>query len=219
MGSLVGYTSLMLPITLGNPTKCLFLGAHSDDIEIGCGGTLLRLLETYPDLEVRWVVFTSNEVRANEARASARSFSPNIDLELHTFRNGYFPQESALIKDAFEGLKPFNPDIVFTHYRQDLHQDHRTVSELTWNTFRNHTVLEYEILKFDGDLGNPNLFVALEPEHLARKIEILQTCFPSQQDKQWFSSDTFSSMARIRGVHGAVPSGNAEAFYAQKLAV
>ncbi|HXZ86619.1 MAG TPA: PIG-L deacetylase family protein [Myxococcota bacterium] len=215
----------MIPLTLGagtaGPARVLCLGAHCDDIEIGCGGTLLRWLEERPELDVRWVVFSSDARRAAEARASAQRFlgrEPDKRLTLHEFRDGFLPYQGAEVKDAFERLKAeFAPDVVFTHYRHDLHQDHRLVSELTWNTFRGPLVLEYEIPKWDGDLGNPNAYVALSERHLQRKIEMLLAEYGTQRGKAWFEPETFRSLARLRGMEAAAPNGYAEAFYARKL--
>jgi LmbE family N-acetylglucosaminyl deacetylase len=217
----------LIPLSLGapaaGPTRVLCLGAHCDDIEIGCGGTLLRWLEERPELEVRWVVFSSDARRAGEARASVRRFlgaEPDKCLTLHAFRDGFLPYQGAEVKDAFEQLKgEFAPDVVFTHYRHDLHQDHRLVSELTWNTFRGPLVLEYEIPKWDGDLGSPNAFVPLSERQLQRKIEVLMDEYGTQRTRSWFAPDTFRALARLRGVEAAVAEGYAEAFYARKVVV
>jgi LmbE family N-acetylglucosaminyl deacetylase len=202
-------------------SRVLCLGAHCDDIEIGCGGTLLRWLEERPDLEVRWAVFSSDPRRAAETRASARRFlgsETDKRVSLHDFRDGFLPYHGSEVKDAFERLKAeFAPDVVFTHHRADLHQDHRLVSELTWNTFRGPLVLEYEIPKWDGDLGQPNAYVPLAPRHLERKIEILLGEYRTQRDKAWFEPETFRALARLRGMEAAVPERYAEAFYARKL--
>jgi LmbE family N-acetylglucosaminyl deacetylase len=206
---------------LGSIRRVLCLGAHSDDIEIGAGGTLLKLAGQVPDLEVRWVVFSALGPRAEEARRSAEEFLAGVALKqvtIGSFRESYFPSEWPSIKDWFEEIKAnFEPDAVFTHYRQDRHQDHRVLSELAWNTFRNHLILEYEILKYDGDLGIPNLFVPLS-EHLCNsKIELLLKHFKTQATKHWFSRDTFEAMLRIRGIECASAGGRAEAFYCRKL--
>jgi LmbE family N-acetylglucosaminyl deacetylase len=201
--------------------RILCLGAHSDDIEIGCGGTVLRLLEWYPALEVRWVVLSGDERRANEARCGASMFlgsATKADVTVKSFRDGFFPYVGAEIKAFFEELKAEPaPDLIFTHYRDDRHQDHRVVAELTWNTFRNHTILEYEIPKYDGGLVSPNFFVALDEETRARKISNLMRAFGSQRDKRWFTEDTFAGLMRLRGVESGSPLGNAEGFFARKL--
>jgi LmbE family N-acetylglucosaminyl deacetylase len=214
----------MLPLTLGSREReaahVLCLGAHSDDIEIGCGGTMLRLKEAYPRLRVTWVVFSGNAERAQEARRSAGLFLADVqgaEVRLQNFRDGFFPYDAA-IKDYFETLKrELDPDVIFTHHGHDLHQDHRLISQLTWNTFRNHLVLEYEIPKFDGGLGSPNVFVGLSEDLLRRKLEYLMTAFATQRDKSWFSEATFSGLMRLRGVEAAAPDGYAEGFYARKL--
>jgi LmbE family N-acetylglucosaminyl deacetylase len=197
----------------------LCLGSHSDDIEIGCGGTMLHLSRAY-QVNCRWVVFSSSPGRKKEAQASSAMFLKNAkskEVIIKNFRNGYFPYAAAGIKDYFEKMKEeFNPDIVFTHYRADLHQDHRLISELTWNTFRNHLVLEYEIPKYDGDLGSPNVFVLLDKNVCQKKIEHLLESFPSQKEKHWFSAETFWSLLRLRGMESASPSNYAEAFYVRK---
>ena len=204
-------------------THVLCLGAHSDDIEIGCGGTILSLLQTSSALTVTWVVFGAQGTRVEEAQHSAESFlaaAAKREIVIHGFRDGFFPYTGAQIKETFEALKArISPDLVFTHYRHDLHQDHRLISELTWNTFRDHLVLEYEIPKYDGDLGVPNLFVPLEETLCRRKIDILVTSFASQRDKRWFSEDLFRSLLRLRGMECNSPSAYAEAFYGRKLVV
>lgn len=215
----------MLPLALGSnvkgPLRILCLGAHSDDIEIGCGGTILNLLASRPEVHCHWVVLSSDAQREAEARASAGEFlkrAAGRDVAVKQFRNGYFPFVGDAIKDYFEELKKaVTPDLVFTHYRDDRHQDHRVVSDLTWNTFRNHTILEYEIPKYDGDLGSPNLFVALTDDECREKIRILQTAFKSQRDKHWFEDDTFRALMRLRGMESCAPSAHAEAFYARKI--
>jgi LmbE family N-acetylglucosaminyl deacetylase len=211
----------MLQVSLEAVHRILCLGAHSDDIEIGAGGTLLKLFEQASDLQVWWVVFSAPGSRAEEARRSADEYlsgARHKQVRIGSFRESYFPSEWPSIKDWFEEIKAqFNPDIVFTHYRDDLHQDHRVLSELAWNTFRNHVILEYEILKYDGGLGSPNVFVPLSREICARKTELLLKCFKTQAAKHWFTSDSFKAMLRIRGIECASASGCAEAFYSRKL--
>jgi LmbE family N-acetylglucosaminyl deacetylase len=202
------------------PQRILALGAHSDDIELGCGGTILRLACERPDLEVLWVVFATNAARAAEARASASAFLSGFQSSkviVRDYRDGFLPYAGALVKDEFEQLKrEYSPDLVFTHHRDDRHQDHRLVSELTWNTWRDHLILEYEIPKYDGDFGSPNFFASLSVAALDRKVELLATCFPSQSAKHWFTSDLFRAVARIRGMECAAPEGFAEGFYCRK---
>ena len=214
----------MLHLNLpGNPPspRILCLGAHSDDIEIGCGGTVLRLLRDYPAAEVTWVVFSASGARNAEARDSAGRFlqgAARHEVLLQDFRDGHFPYIGSAIKEFFEKLNAtVNPDLVFTHYRHDLHQDHRVVSELTWNTFRNHLILEYEIIKYDGDFGSPNLFVPLPPDIAQQKIANLLDAFKTQTSKAWFTADTFSSVMRLRGIESNAPDQHAEAFYCRKL--
>lgn len=200
--------------------RVLCLGAHCDDVEIGMGATLAELARRRPDVRIQVCVLTGNKERSKEtmvATAEMLGAHPNHDVDVFGFRNGHFPWQAVEIKAHIEKYKSFDPQLVFTHYRHDHHQDHRTVSELTANTFRNHLVLEYEILKYDGDLGNPNVFVPITEEQLDKKIDTLMRCFKSQLDKQWFTPDVFRSMARIRGVHGATPF--AEAFYCNKVSL
>jgi LmbE family N-acetylglucosaminyl deacetylase len=210
------------PAHTGGPLRTLCLGAHSDDIEIGCSGALMTLMASRP-VDVAWIVLSATGVRADEARASAGALldgAAGARIDIHAFRDGFFPYIGAEIKETFEALKSsVSPDIVFTHCRNDLHQDHRLVSELTWNTFRDHLILEYEIPKYDGDLGRPNVFVPLAPEVCDRKIDNLMTRFASQQGKRWFRRDLFVGLLRLRGMEANAPSGFAEAFYARKVVV
>ena len=201
----------------------LLLGAHCDDIEIGCGATVRRMLREFDDLRVTWVVFSSNPAREKEARASADAFlqgCADATVHIKTFRNGYFPYVGAEIKDYFEELKRgLAPDIVFTHYGQDRHQDHRSISELSWNTFRDHLILEYEIPKYDGGLGSPGFFIPVSHEDLEEKTGYLQQYYASQQSKQWFTASTFEGLMRLRGIECNAPSGYAEAFYCRKAVI
>jgi len=202
--------------------KLLCVGAHSDDIEIGCGGTVLAFLEKYSDVEVQWVVFSGPGNRAEEARESAGLFlkqAARNNVIVHSFRDSFFPAQWQEIKNVFNGLKPFAPDIVLTHYRDDLHQDHRVISDLTWNAFRDHVVLEYEIPKWDGDLGRPNFYTPLDARLCERKVDYLLSAFKSQREKHWFDRETFMSMLRIRGLEANSPGRYAEAFYARKLSL
>lgn len=214
---------LTVSFTGKNPKdlKLLCIGAHSDDIEIGCGGTVLRLLEENPNTEVCWVVLAAAGERKAEATLSAEKFlagAKRKDVVLREFRDGYLPYAGAEVKDFFEELKRrYSPDLILTHFREDLHQDHRLVSELTWNTFRNHLILEYEIVKYDGDLGAPNCFVHLAEPTVRRKIRLLMECFQTQRDKRWFTEDTFSSILRLRGMESNAPDRFAEAYYCRKL--
>ena len=207
--------------SLDSVRRILCLGAHSDDIEIGAGGTLLKLAGQIPDLEICWFVFSAPGPRAEEARRSADEFLAGVaskQVEIGSFRESYFPSEWLSIKDWFEQVKAkYDPDVVFTHYRHDRHQDHRVLSDLAWNTFRNHLILEYEILKYDGDLGQPNVFVPLSDQLCTLKIELLLKHFKTQSTRHWFTSDTFEAMHRIRGIECASATGRAEAFYSRKL--
>jgi LmbE family N-acetylglucosaminyl deacetylase len=200
--------------------KILCLGAHSDDIEIGCGGTILRVLDDNPAAEVLWVVLGAPGPRRTEALASANLFLANArkkEIVIKEFKDGYFPYIGSDIKDFFEDLKrKYSPDLILTHHREDLHQDHRLVSELTWNTFRNHLILEYEIVKYDGDLGAPNFFVHLTEKVAFRKAEILMQSFKSQTQKNWFTEDAFLAILRLRGVECNAPGKYAEAYYCRK---
>jgi LmbE family N-acetylglucosaminyl deacetylase len=215
-------------ITLGQDTfatdieRVLCLGAHADDIEIGCGGTLLKLLAARGGrVSVDWVVFSADERRKAEAVRSAESFlrdAKEANVRIEGFRSSYFPYVGGEVKDFFERLADEgSPDLVFTHHRDDLHQDHRVIAELTWNTYRDHLILEYEIPKYDGDLGRPNVFVPLDRPQCDRKIALLLEGYPSQADKPWFTEDTFRAVLRLRGVESRAPSGFAEAFHGRKL--
>jgi LmbE family N-acetylglucosaminyl deacetylase len=203
--------------------RILCLGAHCDDIEIGCGGTILRLLRELKDVRIHWVVLSSEDLRAEEAGNSASEFlrgAGESTVEVKEFRNGFFPYKGEEIKEYFEELKGnINPDLIFTHYRHDLHQDHRVVSDLTWNTFRNHMILEYEIPKYDGDVGSPNLFVPLDRGTCKSKIGIIMRSFHSQTDKRWFTEDIFLSILRIRGMECNSPHDFAEGFYCRKASL
>lgn len=202
----------------GGTYNLLCLGAHSDDIEIGCGATVLKLLQAYDNIAVRWVVFSSGERRRAEAIRSANAFLANassVDIIIEDFRNSFFPYIAADIKSRFEDLKrDYSPDVILTHYRGDLHQDHRVISELTWNSFRDHFILEYEIPKYDGDLGTPNVFVDADAATADRKVELILECFESQRDKHWFDRETFLSLMRLRGIESA--GRYAEGFYLRK---
>jgi LmbE family N-acetylglucosaminyl deacetylase len=201
------------------PLQVLCLGCHSDDIEIGCGGTILRLAEQYPGCEFHWVVFSAIGVREGEAQRAAALFAGSglRGPMLRTFPDGFMPFVGAEVKAVFEELKGISPDIIFTHNRRDAHQDHRLIAEMTWNTFRNHLILEYEIPKYDGDLGQPSVFVPLPAGLCQKKVEYLMEAFQSQQSKRWFEKETFLSLMRLRGMECNSPSGYAEAFYCRKM--
>jgi LmbE family N-acetylglucosaminyl deacetylase len=208
-----------LGFSLDKPLNLLALGAHCDDIEIGAGGTLLKLLDEYRINSVKWVVFASNEVRRKEATLSANKFLEKIsdrDVVIRSYRDGFLPFMASEVKDFFETIKKeFQPDIIFTHYRDDRHQDHRLVSDLTWNTWRNHLILEYEIPKYDGDLGIPNFYVPLKEKVIEKRNKIIIESFQSQKEKHWFDDATFKALPRLRGMESATQY--AEAFYARKI--
>jgi LmbE family N-acetylglucosaminyl deacetylase len=201
--------------------RLLVVGAHSDDIEIGCGGTILTLTRAVPGLAVDWVVLAASGEREQEARSSAEAFlaaAGSTRIEVHPFRDGFLPYVGGEVKDVFEQLKAkVDPQLVLTHTRDDLHQDHRLVCELTWNTFRSHMILEYEVPKVDGDSVRPNVFVPLEQRVADEKIGLLHRHFASQADKHWFDVDTFRGLMRIRGMEANAPERFAEAFVARKL--
>ena len=203
------------------PVQILCLGAHSDDIEIGCGGTILRLLEQYPGGVIHSAVFSAPGVRAEEARVGASLFAGKSALTaplLKNFQDGFMPFVGAEVKAVFEELKQtISPDLIFTHNRGDAHQDHRLLAELTWNTFRNHLILEYEIPKYDGDMGQPNVFFPLSAETCEKKVRFIMDTFHSQRSKKWFQPETFKSLMRLRGMECNAPSGYAEAFFCRKL--
>ncbi len=214
---------LELPFAHGpNATlRVLCVGAHADDIEIGCGGTLLQLATMVPTAEFTWVVLSGDGTRADEARRSAALFLESAACSrvvVKDFRDGYFPYVGASIKDYFEELRDeVTPDLIFTHYRGDRHQDHRLVSELTWNTFRDELILEYEVPKYDGDLGSPNCYVPLDEQTCREKIRHMLGAFVSQRDRRWFTEETFRGIMRLRGIECASRGGYAEAFHAHKL--
>jgi LmbE family N-acetylglucosaminyl deacetylase len=199
------------------------LGAHPDDIEIGAGGTILRIIEEIPETNFYWIVFSGNEGRSREAHESANLFLKNSktkNIQLENFKESYFPFVGSQIKDFFEKLKiDFSPDIILTHWRGDAHQDHRLIAHLTWNTFRDHFILEYEIPKYDGDLGHPNLYAHLSEEQVRTKIRNISKSFQTQKGKQWFTEDTLNSILRIRGLESNSTSKYAEAFFCRKIVI
>ncbi|MFI5092234.1 MAG: PIG-L deacetylase family protein [Candidatus Acidiferrales bacterium] len=215
----------MLRLTLGElrepPRRILCLGAHCDDIEIGCGGTILRLLQEDSEREIWWQVFSSSSVRKREASKCARLFlegAKSKKVAIRNYEDRFFPTFQQQIKMEFEKMKKeFVPDLILTHYRHDLHQDHRIICELTWNTFRDHLILEYEIPKYDGDLGQPNFFVPLEQKIYQKKVHYILDAFESQRTKRWFDKETFLALMRLRGVECAAPTRFAEAFHCRKL--
>jgi LmbE family N-acetylglucosaminyl deacetylase len=217
----------MIPLSFnqgaGSPLSVLCLGAHPDDIEIGCGGTLLKLTEQNPSVSVQWIVFSATPPRSREARQSAQVFLRNARekrLVLKKFRDSYFPFAGDRIKKFMQQLgRELAPDVIFTHQRRDLHQDHRLIAELTWNAFRNHLILEYEIPKYDGDMGAPNAYVHLDKAVAERKVRHICETFKTQQSKQWFDADTFLALLRLRGLESNSPTKYAEAFYCPKMLI
>jgi LmbE family N-acetylglucosaminyl deacetylase len=213
----------MLPLLLSRaeaaPLRVLVLGAHADDAEIGCAGTVLKLIGDGAISSICWVVLSGKDERAEEARVSAEALladAPEKQILQPGFRDGFFPYDGADVKAFVEGLKDFQPDLILTHQRHDLHQDHRITCELTWNTFRNHLILEYEVPKYDGDMGAPNVFVPLDGDICRRKIEHLMTHFATQMPRRWFTEDLFSGLLRLRGMECQSPTQHAEAFYSRK---
>jgi len=205
----------------GRPLRLLCIGAHCDDLEIGCGGTVLDWLARHSDAEVTWAVMSASGTRAVEARRSAAAFlrkAARRTVALHDFPDGHFPARFSELKAAFAALaRAGSPDVVLTHRLEDRHQDHRLVAELAWQTFRDHLILEFEIPKYEGDLGNPNLYVPLTPSVARRKVVNLMRLFPTQRSKDWFRPETFEATMHLRGLECRAPSGFAEAFHARKL--
>jgi LmbE family N-acetylglucosaminyl deacetylase len=204
----------------GERLSVLCLGAHSDDIEIGAGATILGWIAAGIALDIHWCVLSAAGARAAEAQASAKAFTAGAErvrIELLAFRDGFFPYDGGELKSWMEDLKArVRPNVVLTHRRDDAHQDHREVSGLTWNSFRDHLILEYEVPKWDGDMGRPNLYVPAEPAMLERKIELLLAHFGTQRSKDWFQPETFRSLARLRGMECRAPGGYAEGFHSRK---
>lgn len=216
----MGRSQMISLIDMQKVSRLLCIGAHPDDIELGAGGTVMRLINQNPQLQIRWVVLTgANTERAEEARQSAALFAAgaaDLNVEIHGFKDAYLPWQGEQVKDAFEALKgDFAPDLIFTHYSQDRHQDHRLVSELTWNTWRDHVIFEYEVLKWDGDLGQPNLFVPLAESLSQRKAQQIYSSYSTQQSRTWFRKENFLALMRVRGVE--CNAEFAEAFYTRKM--
>jgi LmbE family N-acetylglucosaminyl deacetylase len=204
-------------------SRVLCLGAHCDDIEIGSAGFLMALIDANPKIEVRWHVFGGTEERAAETRKAAAEVlrgAARVQVDCSSHRNSFFPAAYAELKEEMESVKrDARPDLVLTHGRDDLHQDHRVINELTWNAFRDHLVLEYEIPKYDGDFGRPNFYAPLEETFARRKLDMLMECFPSQRERRWFTRDLFQGVMRLRGMECNAPSGLAEAFCVRKLSL
>lgn len=214
----------MKPLPIARPgetLRVLFIGAHSDDIEIGVGGTILSWIASGARLEVNWCIASAPGDRAEEAKRSASSFlqgAASISITLANFKDSYFPYEGEAIKSWIAGIRSnCKPDVIFTHYRDDAHQDHRELARLTWNAFRDHLILEYEIPKWDGDIGKPNFYLPLASAVMEKKAALLLEHFGSQRSKDWFDAETFTSLARLRGMECRAPERYAEAFYARKI--
>jgi LmbE family N-acetylglucosaminyl deacetylase len=206
----------------GAPLRLLLLGAHADDVEIGCGGAVLRLLAEHPGAEVRYVVFSASPVRADEARAAAAELAAGasrLTVEIHGFRDSFFPWDQPVrLKETLAGIRQtFEPDIVFTHRRDDLHQDHALIAQLSWTAFRDHLILEYEIPKYEGDLGHPNVYVPLDEPTARRKVDLILRRYATQAGKGWFRAETFEAVMRLRGIECNAPGGWAEAFHGRKI--
>jgi LmbE family N-acetylglucosaminyl deacetylase len=210
----------LTPVAPGG-LSLLCLGAHPDDIEIGAGGTILQLAAAGRLASATWVVFSGTQERAREGHRSASAFLDGVArpmIAFHAFRDGYFPAAFGEVKDVFEALKAsVQPDLVLAPRIDDAHQDHRLVAQLAWNTFRDHLILEYEIPKYDGDLGTPDVFVPLDEATLERKLDLIAAAFGSQAGRTWFDPETFRGIARIRGVEAGGGVRYAEAFHARKL--
>jgi LmbE family N-acetylglucosaminyl deacetylase len=207
---------------LTSASTVLCLGSHCDDIEIGCGGTLAELNRRFPGMRFVWVVLSGDAVREQETRAAAAALLPgaNVAVEVHRFRESFFPYVATEIKPLVDSLRSrVSPDLILTHYLGDRHQDHRVVAELTWNSFRSHAILEYEIPKYEGDLGHPQVYCALSAAAADLKVDTLLKCFPSQQAKQWFDAELFRGHLRLRGIECASPSRYAEAFHGRKILI
>ncbi len=213
--------SLLLNAASDRASRVLCLGAHCDDIEIGCGGTLWSMASARPRMQMKWCVFSGERTRSGEAERSAEAwFAQGAEgaISVDNFTDGYFPSQWADIKRRFEAIRAeFEPDVIFTHHHDDSHQDHRVLHELTWNTFRNHLIFEYEIPKYEGDLSRPGVYVPLDERAATAKIELLMKHFATQQNKYWFTEDTFRALMRLRGIECRAPSGFAEAFHCRKL--
>jgi LmbE family N-acetylglucosaminyl deacetylase len=214
----------MLPVCLDHARTILCLGAHADDIEIGCGAALLEMLGRRPrEIDVHWIVFSADGERKQEAQRSADRFLADAgksSVTIHDFRDTCFPFVGVEIKERIGELRTqISPDLIFTHRREDLHQDHRLLAELTWCAFRDHLILEYEIPKYEGDLGHPNLFFPVSEAVCRRKLDTLLEIFATQHSKPWFTADTFWSLLRLRGIECNSPTHFAEAFTARKLIV
>jgi len=215
------YSTMPSFADLSRVKSAMFIGAHSDDIEIGAGGLLMRLVRESPGVEITYVILSGDATRHNEARNAAAAFTHGcgkLDLRLASFTDRFFPAEQTQIKKYFDQLKlNTSPQLVICHKASDKHQDHRVVNELVYNTFRAHSILEYEIPKWDGDLSTPNLYVPLSDEIATQKAELLMEHFGSQRSKHWFDLETFRGLMRIRGIE--CNAKYAEGFHVRKMVV
>lgn len=207
----------------GERLSLLCLGAHSDDIEIGAGGMILELIDSGIHVDIVWCVLSARGERLSEAKGSAQAFlsgAERVQIRFADFRDGFFPYQASEVKEWIQALRTWvHPDVILTHRRDDAHQDHREVCQLTWNAFRDHLILEYEIPKWDGDLGQPNLYFPLQRKTIERKTELLFTHFASQRSKEWFDAENFQGLARLRGTECRAPQGYAEGFVARKASL
>ncbi|HUG70550.1 MAG TPA: PIG-L deacetylase family protein [Pirellulaceae bacterium] len=212
-----------MKLQLQDVRSILCLGAHPDDIEIGCGATVAQVARACPQAQFTYVLLSGSPERAREAEVAIRRLLPSTSqprVILKSFRDSFFPYQGGEIKEFFHGLAlEVAPDLIFTHRREDLHQDHRLLAELTYNAFRAQLVFEYEIPKYDGDLTTPNVYVPLSRQQAEMKIETIMESFGSQHDKRWFTQDTFWATLRIRGIECHSESGLAEGLYCRKAQI
>lgn len=212
---------LCLELPSRRQLRVLCIGAHSDDIEIGCGGTLLEWMDMRCTLHVTWVVLSAVGARAVEARRSATNLlarAKRVNIVIHGLDDGRFPAYYSEVKNALESVRSHwpDPDVILTHRLEDRHQDHRTVAEVAWQTWRDHLVFEFEIPKYEGDLGQPNVYVPISARNGRRKVEHLMRHFGTQRSKSWFSPETFEGLMHLRAIECRSTSGFAEAFHLRK---
>ena len=211
--------NLRLNTNRQTPLQVVCIGAHCDDIEIGCGGSLVALSQAYPEAVFHAWVFSGETSRAAETASCLASLVgvDRLRLTQLSYRDGYFPADWSAIKESIRDLSTtVRADLVFTHTASDAHQDHRTLAELTWNHFRNHLILEYEIVKYEGDLPRCNTYLPLSVEQMKAKTDALMRSFPSQAGKYWFTAANFEAIARLRGIESHAPEGFAEGFVVRK---
>jgi LmbE family N-acetylglucosaminyl deacetylase len=210
----------MLALDLRGVRAVVALAAHPDDLEIAAGGLLLTLAAAAPGVRVHYVLFTGSPDRQQEARAAGPAFLPGAQLSMatHDLPDGRLPAYWGGAKEiAEEAARELPAELVLAPARDDAHQDHRTVAELATTAFRDALVLHYEIPKWDGDVGRPNLYLPLAEPTARRKVELLHTCFPSQKDRDWWDDEVFLSLARLRGME--CRARYAEAFVCHKAAL